>query len=799
MKKNIVKGITFVLSLMLFVSLVGCSSDGSTLQQITGITFSDSTVQYNGDEQEIIVKGNNIENYTVSYTNNKGTNVGVYNATAKISADGYNDLTLSAKLTITGLDITGITFNDKETDYDGQTKKIEIEGTLPTGVTVAYENNEAANVGVYNAKATLTGTNYETLVLEATLTINDVEGEEITGVTLANKTVTYDGQSHSLVVAGDVSGFDVEYSNNNKTDAGVYKVSVVISKEGYKTLRLEATLTIEKAVITGVSFNNAQTTYDNNEVVLNVEGTLPTGVTVSYTNNKGTNAGVYDATATLTGANYETLELNATLTIAKATITGVTFSDLSVNVDGEEHEILINGTLPTGVTVVYQNNTGTDQGTYNATATLTGANYETLVLEAKLVIKADLSEVALELLKMLTNTPDPWGYLPESFGLEYRYDTFGAINQLDYTNNVNTSLISKGAMGLQMNVLYDTLLQNEKLLGYVNTINLSMSAITLAYQNFINQNPDDYAEFSNNEGNLQYRITLNGLNIQMNVKIGSVCVDLEYDKETETNIIRVQLTDTNALKMESTPSSLIVATNILNTLTSELVLTEDENGFTQGVLNEFANYLGAVNTKSTSYITVYGDFTTVTCNKKESGNIIEILAAVEVYENITGRYLGNETKESATLTKFDTYWFNLADVGINSIKINSSDITAGAKLEGLVNLNGSSQIFESVSKSFSRSFDIELKTFYAYNYNPETEEYEKVEVIIPMIFVQEGRLDTFVSDMNNTNNVTVTVPSFYVNINAYYDLLVDWYLELKELVTQEEVIAYIGSKSDFFN
>ena len=46
-------------------------------------------------------------------------------------------------------DITGITFSDKEFAYDGEEHFLEIEGTLPNGVTVNYIGNGQKEVGDY--------------------------------------------------------------------------------------------------------------------------------------------------------------------------------------------------------------------------------------------------------------------------------------------------------------------------------------------------------------------------------------------------------------------------------------------------------------------------------------------------------------------------------------------------------------------------------------------------------------------------------------------------------------------------
>lgn len=98
MKKKHLIIITVVVVFMLAMSLVACTND-EELKDFTGITFNDVTVTYDGEEHIITCNGVPA-GAKATYTNNKGTEVGEYNATAVISMDGYNTLTLNAKLTI---------------------------------------------------------------------------------------------------------------------------------------------------------------------------------------------------------------------------------------------------------------------------------------------------------------------------------------------------------------------------------------------------------------------------------------------------------------------------------------------------------------------------------------------------------------------------------------------------------------------------------------------------------------------------------------------------------------------------
>ncbi|PRY82926.1 MBG domain-containing protein, partial [Mongoliibacter ruber] len=68
------------------------------------------------------------------------------------------------------------------------------------------------------------------------------------------------------------------------------------------------------------------------------------------------------------------------------TITGITFQDGSFVFDNTQKSLAISGNLPDGTSVAYANNSRTNAGTQQATATITGANYVTLVLTADLTV-----------------------------------------------------------------------------------------------------------------------------------------------------------------------------------------------------------------------------------------------------------------------------------------------------------------------------------------------------------------------------------------------------------------------------
>ncbi|WP_040302739.1 T9SS C-terminal target domain-containing protein [Algoriphagus machipongonensis] len=147
-----------------------------------------------------------------------------------------------------------------------------------------------------------------------------------------------------------------------------------------------ANFLITKATITGITFADGTFVYDGTEKSLTISGTLPAGTSVAYTNNGRTDVGTQEVTATITGSNYNTLLLNADLTITPAAIGDVTLEDGSFVYDGTEKSLMISGTLPDGASVAYTNNARTNVGTQEVLATISGSNFNEVILTADLSI-----------------------------------------------------------------------------------------------------------------------------------------------------------------------------------------------------------------------------------------------------------------------------------------------------------------------------------------------------------------------------------------------------------------------------
>jgi len=275
-----------------------------------------------------------------------------------------------------------------------------------------------------------------------TTTASDPTKLDFTEATFESATYTYDGQPHILAeVKGVPENTVITYTGREEhTDAGTYSATAKLVKDGYNDKTLSATLTINKATITGITFESATYTYDGNPHTLEITGALPTGGTVNYTNNgPHINAGTYNATAVISAPNYNDLTLNATLTIGKATFTGYTYESKSVKYDGADHfnDIQLVGVLPEGTTKkeTVKDSNGTivtsaiEVGTYTYTCVLTNKNFNTVTLTATLTIKAQKKDMPVFV------ADDGTVYFANGLHNSYLYSFNGSdLNLIDYSS-----------------------------------------------------------------------------------------------------------------------------------------------------------------------------------------------------------------------------------------------------------------------------------------------------------------------------------------------------------------------------
>ena len=272
-----------------------------------------------------------VENVGYTLVENVATAAGDYVATATLE-DGYvwsDDGTtepreISWSIARATYDMGDVLFEDGTFEFDGTNLYLAVAGDLPDGVEVLYLYNGKSKVGTYTIIARFTAAdaaNYEPIPdMSATLTI--VLPPTKIEVPTAVSGLVYDGAAQ----IGVLEGVGYTLVGNVETNAGDY-VATATPEEGYVwSDGTAAAQTIQWSIakatydMSGISFDGMTVKADGTVKSLEITGTLPDGVEVSYSGNGKTEPGTYVVTAKFTGdeTNYEPIpDMTATLIIEK--------------------------------------------------------------------------------------------------------------------------------------------------------------------------------------------------------------------------------------------------------------------------------------------------------------------------------------------------------------------------------------------------------------------------------------------------------------------------------------------------
>lgn len=571
---------------------------------------------------------------------------------------------------------------------------------------------------------------------------------------------------------------------------------------------------VTETEIKGVTFSDATFDYDGQEHVLTVAGTLPDGVSVSYTDNKGTDAGTYNAAATLSGTGYKTLTLHAKLTINPRIITGVAFQSKRAVYTGKEHTVTVTGTLPEGVSVSYTNNAGTKAGTYEATAILSGKNYATLTLHATLEIYTvqEIAIAAKDVLDAVLSRPDPWTFLPA--GLQEESMAYATLPQYDFTNFTQTSSIQPRVIGKQLNVLYDSLGYTETALSAFDKVYAAGETIASVYQTFLNSNPANYKQFEGEAAGFKLKIVLTDTVYSLLAGNSAVSVELSSDTETGERYGRIQVTNGFALKYEENVNRIKLA--LKGTVSgagfvSQVEFLRDNEGMVTGYINEFIGADSAA-VKTSAILYADGERTVIMSNKRETDDL-PIVGYEEIYNSATGEMIGGEVQETLKLGTFDTLWFPMnKTAGIDTVKaVRKSD--AESEDKHTVNLdyiyvNGSENVLETkkILLTQTREYDIEMKdVWYIVRETGENGKtvYRKEKSSVPMLFIQTKYFGDYSGDIVKANQGKTTFSAtpaadatVYTELTTRFEEVYEEYKTVKETVTFQVVVDYIDSRSE---
>ena len=206
------------------------------------ITFANASYTYDGTEKALIVSGNLPEGAKVTYTNNKATNAGTYNATAKITCDGYNDLTLTAKLTIEKAPIT-VKANDIQVVKGASIPSLTY--TITSGKLFGSDNltgalatkGTSSKIGNYDiTQGTLKATsNYNLTFTKGTLSVVDKTPQTIKIGSIPEK--TFGDTDFDITVTPDsASGLqNFTYVSSNTNVAEINANGIVTIKASAET------------------------------------------------------------------------------------------------------------------------------------------------------------------------------------------------------------------------------------------------------------------------------------------------------------------------------------------------------------------------------------------------------------------------------------------------------------------------------------------------------------------------------------------------------------------------------------
>ena len=468
----------------------------------------------------------------------------------------------------------------------------------------------------------------------------------------------------------------------------------------------------------------------------------------------------------------------------------------------------ISGNLPNGVVAKYFINDSEIFGVkaigeYEIKIVLSGNNYIEKSFFCSFKVKINLKNLAQTVIDTLGSTPEPWAFLPESFSSENKQIS----NIPTYENFTQTSSLPTNGIGKQLSVAYDLLNKTTKALTYIQPIYSVLNTIKTLYAEFLDNNPEDYKTFSNTVAGINFTIALTETQYLLSATVSSVQLMIFSDIQTHTYGAKVQLTNNTVLKYTVSENNLLIATDVLDTLAVQIEFIREDDQ----VLGYMYEYIVAGDktlTATSTMIMVDSTYTTLIGTK---GDFIPTAVSrnCEVYLNSTGELVGTEVREELTISgmtaTYNTLWYTLNDVsGINSIRkvdemngtnadtiyINGASDTIHTKLVGI--LGG--------KKVASRRFDIEFKTMYFYNYNNQTEEYEKISCEIPMLFIQEEYISSFVEDFEDANENSLS-QSIILNVSnndktavsfGYYTLLQSYEI-IKEKVSFESITNYCRS------
>ena len=271
------------------------------------------------------VSDSGVTRYTVTFTPNDSMN--------------YNNVTTTVTLAVSKATPTIPTVPTASAITYGQSlaDSALTEGSASVPGSFSWSNSAitpaVSDSGVTRYTVTFTpndSMNYNSVTTTVTLTVSKAT-PKISAAPTASAITYGEALSYSVLTGGSASvpgrfSWTSDSIVPTVSDSGITPYSVSFTptdSANYTAITTAVSLTISKAAydMGGVSFNNRSFTYSGTARSLAVSGTLPAGVSVSYSGNGKISPGTYTVTASFTGdaKNYLPIpDMTATLTIRSA-------------------------------------------------------------------------------------------------------------------------------------------------------------------------------------------------------------------------------------------------------------------------------------------------------------------------------------------------------------------------------------------------------------------------------------------------------------------------------------------------
>jgi len=273
--------------------------------------------------------------------------------------------------------------------------------------------------------------------------------EDLKNLVFNDATYEYDGETHSIYVENiyEEQGVEITYiGNGNAKLPGQYNVSALISYGEIKVKKIavititkltsQITAETEQFVYLSKSLVNLNYSLNNDKQTVTILDENKQPITPEEYSKEGT----YKLELYAKANTYyeESNHVFLTLNVVKSKF-DISFESVNYVADGSEKEVILDGEVPTGYTVEYSNNKGTEPGKYNAKAEIkdsTGTVVEThyAVLTINIADNEEfakyLDEFFVEYLEGDQLSVNIFCENPEAFGLDhydakwYTYDDF---------------------------------------------------------------------------------------------------------------------------------------------------------------------------------------------------------------------------------------------------------------------------------------------------------------------------------------------------------------------------------------